>query len=129
MRKWRADIGDVVLQVTRRATEPRDEQESRSSSELKAPDAHVLGLANSWTESNLRAGSPLSVILKKRIRESVEEAVLDIVLPSSPSPSPSPSPRSTGCEYKPDTCMQTPVAGTGFKYLDTYLPTYLPIRK
>ncbi|RDX53333.1 Tcp11-domain-containing protein [Lentinus brumalis] len=98
MRKWRADIGDVVLQVTRRATEPWPPQNSAAEStesELKAPDAHVLSLANNWAESNLRAGSPLSVILKKRIRECVEEAVLNIVLPSSSSPSSPSSPSSS----------------------------------
>ena len=107
MRRWRSDIGDVVLQVTRRATEPRPPQEpadSKSSSELKAPDTHVLGLANSWTESNLRAGSPLSVILKKRIRECVEEAVLNIVLPSSSSSS---SSSSSPCASSPSSSTST----------------------
>ncbi|TBU62315.1 T-complex protein 11-domain-containing protein [Dichomitus squalens] len=97
LKKWRADIGDVVLQVTMRATEPRPLQQNlggeppaRSAEALRAPDASVLSLANSWAESNLRAGSPLSTLMKKRIRECVEEAVLDIVL-SPPSSSPASS--------------------------------------
>ncbi|KAI0720506.1 T-complex protein 11-domain-containing protein [Cerioporus squamosus] len=109
MRRWRSDIGDVVLQVTRRATEPRPPQnsaaestESKASSDLRAPDADVLSLANNWAESNLRAGSPLSTILKKRIRECVEEAVLNIVLPSSSSSQPSSStPKSENTDAAP----------------------------
>ena len=116
MRRWRADIADVVLQVTVRAAEPArvrasaaasspasssslstgDKGKGRDSaaSPVKAPDAGVLGLSSSWAESNLRAGSPLSALMKRRIRECVEEAVLGIVLPP-PAPAPPPAPSAT----------------------------------
>ena len=112
MRRWRADIADVVLQVTVRAAEPARVRASAASSssstedkgkgkgkdsaasQVKAPDASVLGLSSSWAESNLRAGSPLSALMKRRIRECVEEAVIGIVLPP-PAPAPPPAPSAT----------------------------------
>ena len=91
MRRWRGEIGDVVLQVTMRAAEPRAKPRSPPSSAAGAPDAGTLGLSGSWAESNLRAGSPLSALMKRRVRECVEEAVLNIVLPPPASPASSPS--------------------------------------
>lgn len=112
MRKWRSDIADVVLQVTRRASEPRGSQgqnalstttesagsgSSSSADKLRAPDTETLKLTSSWAENNLRPGSALSTLMKKRIRECVEEAVLAIVLPSSSSSSsPSSSASASG---------------------------------
>ncbi|KAI0770308.1 T-complex protein 11-domain-containing protein [Fomes fomentarius] len=112
MRKWRTDIADVVLQVTRRASEPRGPQgqnmlstttttesagsgSSSPADKLRAPDTETLKLTSSWAENNLRPGSALSTLMKKRIRECVEEAVLAIVLPSSSSSSSSSSPSSS----------------------------------
>ena len=102
LKKWRSDIGDVVLQVTMRATEPKAPQNpaveppaAKSAESLHAPDASVLQLANNWAESNLRAGAPLSTLMKKRIRECVEEAVLNIVLSSASSSSSSTSSSSS----------------------------------
>ena len=82
-----------------RATEPKAPQQNpavespaaKSAESLHAPAASVLQLANSWAESNLRAGAPLSTLMKKRIRECVEEAVLNIVLSSSSSQPEQPS--------------------------------------
>ncbi|KAI0372151.1 hypothetical protein BV20DRAFT_100118 [Pilatotrama ljubarskyi] len=88
MRRWRAEIEDVALQVAMHASEPRgslsaakaavaEERERR----LHAPDMQVVKFALGWTETNLRQGSPFSVLCKRRLRERVEEAVLAIVLP------------------------------------------------
>ncbi|KAH9922792.1 Tcp11-domain-containing protein [Epithele typhae] len=79
LRKWREDTSNVVLHVTMRAGEPRPaDGEERVP---RAPDAAVLAVANSWAESHLRAGSPLSTLMKKRVRECVEELVLNVVCP------------------------------------------------
>ena len=109
MRRWRGKIGDVVLQVTMRAAEPRAKPRSSPSS-AGAPDAGTLGLSGSWAESNLRAGSPLSALMKRRVRECVEEAVLNIVLPPPASPAsspPAPSP-SDAAERENDDGAATP---------------------
>ncbi|PIL22542.1 hypothetical protein GSI_15231 [Ganoderma sinense ZZ0214-1] len=107
LKKWRSDIGDVVLQVARRATEPRSSPPSPqnpapeppvttgNAETLRVPEASVLNLANSWAQSHLRDDSPLSTLMKKRVRECVEEAVLDAVLSSSTSSS------TTSCPPSP----------------------------
>ncbi len=119
--KWQSDIGDVVLQVAMRATEPPSpspqnpapEPPERSAETLRVPEASVLNLANSWAQSQLREGSPLGALMKKRIRERVEEAVLNIVLSaSSSSPTscpPSPSERDRPSEN--DTQSQNTSSG------------------
>ncbi|KAI0754963.1 T-complex protein 11-domain-containing protein [Daedaleopsis nitida] len=103
MRRWRSDMSDVILQVTRRAAEPRSPSSSPSAcaENLRAPDPDTLKLTNSWAENNLRPGSALSTLMKKRIRECVEEAVLAIVLPSPSAPS---SPMSS-----PSTSLPLPI--------------------
>ncbi|KAI1789612.1 Tcp11-domain-containing protein [Ganoderma leucocontextum] len=106
LKKWRSDVGDVVLQVAMRATEPRSlqnpapEPPTKSAETLRVPEASVLNLANSWAQSNLREGSPLSALMKKRIRECVEDAVLNIVL-SAPSSSPTSCPPSLSQPERP----------------------------
>ena len=66
---------------------------------LRVPEASVLNLANSWAQSHLREGSPLSTLMKRRIRDCVEDAVLDIVLSASLSSCPSsPSEPDHPCE-------------------------------
>ncbi|THH01559.1 hypothetical protein EW026_g1171 [Hermanssonia centrifuga] len=98
--KWREDIGNVVLQLTMRASEVRSQPyiptPSSSASTVSGkppltPDQNLLKLATSWTESNLRPESSLSVLMKKRVRCAVEDAVVEMILPPSFS-------RKTGVE-------------------------------
>ncbi|KAI0632116.1 T-complex protein 11-domain-containing protein [Trametes polyzona] len=105
MRRWRAEIEDVALQVAMHASEPRraggslakakEEADAAAAAAaaaataatqegertLHAPDMQVVKFALGWTASNLKHGSPFSVLCRKRLRERVEEAVLAIVLP------------------------------------------------
>ncbi|KAI0354957.1 Tcp11-domain-containing protein [Trametes cingulata] len=122
MRRWRAEIEDVALQVAMHASEPRGSLAAKAAAaaatataaagdgerRLHAPDMQVVRFALGWTETNLRHGSPFSVLCKKRLRERVEEAVLAIVLPqhfaaaSSAAPGEptkeAPQPTSSGLE-------------------------------
>lgn len=100
--KWRNEINDVVLQLAMRAGDARSRVRiptSTSSSTpstsypareqgaqdltTRTPDAALLKLATSWTESNLRAGSPLGTLMRKRIRKLVEQVAIELVVPCS----------------------------------------------
>ncbi|KAH9854687.1 T-complex protein 11-domain-containing protein [Lenzites betulinus] len=88
LRRWRAEIEDVALQVAMHASEPRGASlaatkasvEASAERTLHAPDMQVVKFALGWTAANLRHGSPFSVLCRRRLRERVEEAVLAIVL-------------------------------------------------
>ncbi|OSD07230.1 Tcp11-domain-containing protein [Trametes coccinea BRFM310] len=111
MRRWRSEIEDVALQLARHASrsdgacdDDDDDDDDDGVQEGPrplghAPDMQLVRFAVGWTERNLRAGSPLSVLCKRRLRERVEEAVLALVLPhvfgASPSSSPPSFPSST----------------------------------
>ncbi|KAL1950314.1 hypothetical protein VTO73DRAFT_5438 [Trametes versicolor] len=97
LRKWRAEIEDVALQVAMHASEPHRAGGSMKAAaaagarELHSPDMQVVKFALGWTEANLRHGSPFSVLCRKRLRERVEDAVLAIVIPQlAPAPAPLP---------------------------------------
>ncbi|KAI8978674.1 T-complex protein 11-domain-containing protein [Trametes punicea] len=114
MRKWRAEIEDVALQVALHASEPGaspvasaragNEDEQRRRRIAHAPDMQVVRFALGWTERNLRQGSPFSAVCKRRLRERVEEAVLALVLPQyfgSPSSAPSSASASSSAAVPP----------------------------
>ncbi|EKM51529.1 uncharacterized protein PHACADRAFT_186985 [Phanerochaete carnosa HHB-10118-sp] len=93
---WRKDMDDVVLQLTTKACEARARSRSSTASPSpassiapvqrpipsSAPDSHLLKLATSWTDSHLRSDSPLGALMKKRVKEAVEDLAISIVLPS-----------------------------------------------
>ncbi|KAI0657432.1 T-complex protein 11-domain-containing protein [Cubamyces menziesii] len=105
MRKWRAEIEDVALQLAMHATScgsttNEDEGESEGAQRpLRVPDPQLVQFALGWTERNLKQGSAFSALCKRRLRERVEEAVLAIVLPQlfggAQNPTPSTSSPST----------------------------------
>ncbi|CCM03545.1 uncharacterized protein FIBRA_05679 [Fibroporia radiculosa] len=85
--KWHNDISNVVLQVAMRATDARQRTSAGASSscsahDIRTPDEQTIKLASSWTESNLRHEAPLSMLMRKRIREQVLEAAVEIMVPS-----------------------------------------------
>lgn len=110
MTAWRKDISDVVLQVTRRADEAQAQSRiskpapasspstppSPSSSSsvvptnhrplpVHSPDNSLLKLATSWTDSHLRPDSPLSSLMKKRVKRAVEELAVQLIVPTASS--------------------------------------------
>ncbi len=96
--QWRDGINDVVLQLVMRATssplnsssttgQAKEKPQSRPLPTAQDLDQNMLKIATSWTESHLRSDSPLSVLMKKRIKRVVEEMVLGKILSSSSSPS------------------------------------------
>ncbi|THH31461.1 hypothetical protein EUX98_g2713 [Antrodiella citrinella] len=105
--KWRDDISNAVLHLTVHASETRSSRSSSASSiatptssdsseslARRVPDANLLTLATNWVHSNLRHDSPLSQLMRKRLRNKVEEVALGLVLPSIKKPSSSESPTS-----------------------------------
>ncbi|KAI0761944.1 T-complex protein 11-domain-containing protein [Trametes elegans] len=86
LKRWRAEIEDVALQVAKHASEPRRAGGSLAKAaaeedrKLHAPDMQVVRFALGWTETNLKHGSAFSALCKRRLRERVEDAVLAIVL-------------------------------------------------
>lgn len=110
MAAWRKDISDVVLQVTRRADEAQAQSRiskpaSTSSSSAPpsssssisvvptnhrplpahSPDNSLLKLATSWTDSHLRPDSPLSSLMKKRVKRAVEDFAVQLIVPTASS--------------------------------------------
>ncbi|KAI0917155.1 hypothetical protein AcV5_007703 [Taiwanofungus camphoratus] len=99
-KKWRDEVNDVILQVAMRANEAQVRSNSfskspnpfashsspSSSSRLEVhariPDEHMIKLASSWAESNLRQDSPLSSLMYRRIRDQVLEAAVQMAVPS-----------------------------------------------
>ena len=95
MESWRRDMDDVVLQLTTRACEvrsrafkvPSPSPSSMSTDQQRplpstAPDSSLLKLATSWTDSHLRADSPLSALMRKRVKHAVQDLAVQIVLPN-----------------------------------------------
>ncbi|KAH8104606.1 Tcp11-domain-containing protein, partial [Cristinia sonorae] len=97
--KWRDDISNAVLHLTVHAGEARCRPHIPSSSasttpsepstsRTRVPDPNLLNLATNWVHSNLRHDSPLSRLMRKRLRNKVEEIAIGLVFPSSKKPSP-----------------------------------------
>lgn len=80
--KWRQEMSNVVLQVTMRATNARRMPSTERHAVPCAPDEPAVKLASSWAESNLRQDSPLSTLMRSRVRDQVLEAAVQLVVPS-----------------------------------------------
>lgn len=107
--RWATIRGDIVLQIAMRAKEARSSStplsssprtrnpESASASETgsdsqpqsrvlaSAPDERMLNLAERWSDTNMRPNSPLSTLLRKRIRDVVFHQVVALTFPSASS--------------------------------------------
>ncbi|OSX59836.1 hypothetical protein POSPLADRAFT_1092821, partial [Postia placenta MAD-698-R-SB12] len=82
--KWRSEMSDVVLQITMRATDARSGSTSSAQglSHTRTPDEQLIKLAASWAESHLRDDSPLSALMRRRIRDEVLAAAVQIIVPA-----------------------------------------------
>ena len=102
LEKWKSGMQSVVLQIASRASEARRRSPSATSANpcLRAPEPHLLRVAESWSENNFRLESPLSTLMRDRLRDAVLETVVQTVLvrgsisPLAPSAS-VPSPPAT----------------------------------
>lgn len=107
--KWDRVEQDIVLQVTMRAkearsgsgsgahstTRSRSRSHSSSGNETSpsppsspvehAPDERTLGVAEQWAQSNMRCGSPLSVMVKNRLRDAVFKTLVPLAYPGPDS--------------------------------------------
>lgn len=105
--RWGKIRGDIVLQIAMRAKEARSPSiplssyprtrnpESASASETgsdpqpqsrvlaSAPDERMLKLAERWSDTNMRPNSPLSTLLRKRIRDVVFNQVVALTFPAT----------------------------------------------
>ncbi|KAG2129098.1 T-complex protein 11-domain-containing protein [Suillus clintonianus] len=85
--KWAKIRQDIVLQIAMRAKEARTSSTQNSSSDpqsrvlASAPDERMLKLAERWSDSNMRPNSPLSTLLRKRIRDVVFNQVVALTFP------------------------------------------------
>ncbi|GBE84938.1 predicted protein [Sparassis crispa] len=89
--KWRDAMSDVVLQVAMRASDVQQRSGAAAASDVPSsqppphvhtPDEQMIRLASSWAETNLRQDSPLSCLMRRRIREQVQEVAVQIVVPT-----------------------------------------------
>lgn len=107
LEKWRRGIRDVALHVAARSkdVEWRAEAASAQTSSIPRlampesiqptplPDAAMLGLVERWCESNLKFGSPLSVLLREKLADAMLHMVMscyhnvnNLPPPSRPTP-------------------------------------------
>ena len=95
--KWKSGMQSVVLQITSRASETRRSSSSAASSNLclRAPEPHLLKVAESWSENHFKLESPLTTLMRDRLRDAVLEIVVQTVLVRG-SISPLSSPPSCG---------------------------------
>ncbi|TFY58079.1 hypothetical protein EVJ58_g6636 [Rhodofomes roseus] len=70
---------DDLLRLKKEIWEPAA---SPSVAKSSTPDAQLTKLATSWAESNLRADSSLSTLMRRRVRDAVFRIALPIVVPS-----------------------------------------------
>jgi T-complex protein 11 len=105
--KWKSGMQAVVLQIASRASETRRRSSTlvvaSSNPCLRAPEPHLLRVAESWSENHFKVDSPLSSLMRDRLRDAVLEIVVQTVLvrgsisplvspcaavPGSPQPAP-----------------------------------------
>jgi T-complex protein 11 len=112
LEKWKSGMQSVVLQIASRASETRRRSSSAVASSnpcLRAPEPHLLRVAESWSENHFKLESPLSTLMRDRLRDAVLDIVVHTVLvrgsisplvSSSSSGSPQPPTRklATGME-------------------------------
>jgi hypothetical protein len=83
MEKWKSGMQSVVLQIASRASEARRRSPTLtdcSSPCLRAPEPHLLRVAESWSENHFKLESPLSTLMRDRLRDAVLEIVVQTVL-------------------------------------------------
>jgi len=83
LEKWKSGMQSVVLQIASRASETRRRSSSvatASNPSLRAPEPHLLRVAESWSENNFKLESPLSTLMRDRLRDAVLEIVVQTVL-------------------------------------------------
>ncbi|KAG2361703.1 T-complex 11 [Suillus spraguei] len=101
--RWAKVREDIVLQIAMRAKEARSSSTPLSSYPrtqnpetgsdpqpqsrvfASAPDERILKLAERWSDTNMRPNSPLSTLLRKRIRDVVFNQVVALTFPSASS--------------------------------------------
>jgi len=86
--KWHNVKQDVVLQIAMRAKEARTRPSFSSplpSPLRQAPDERMLNLAQRWADSNIQPSSPLSIMLRNRLRDVVFNAVVTLAYPGRDS--------------------------------------------
>jgi hypothetical protein len=107
LERWRKGIRDVALHVAARSkdVEWRAEAASTQTSSIPRlatpesvrptapPDTAILGLVERWCESNLKFGSPLSVLLREKLADAMLHMVMacyhnvnNLAPPSRPTP-------------------------------------------
>ncbi len=80
LEKWKSGMQSVVLQIASRASEARRRPVSSSNPCLRAPEPHLLKVAESWSENHFKLESPLSTLMRDRLRDAVLEIVVQTVL-------------------------------------------------
>ncbi|KAG0704217.1 hypothetical protein DFH29DRAFT_384703 [Suillus ampliporus] len=84
--KWAKIRQDIILQIAMRAKETSQSQlDPQLASLTFAPDERILKLAERWSDSNMRPNSPLSIMLRNRIRDVVFNQVVALTFPSRDS--------------------------------------------
>lgn len=84
--KWKSGMQSVVLQIASRASEARHRASASSAAShlsnpcLRAPEPHLLRVAESWSDNNFKLESPLSTLMRDRLRDAVFEIVVQTVL-------------------------------------------------
>ncbi|KAI6166543.1 T-complex protein 11-domain-containing protein [Pisolithus thermaeus] len=94
--KWCKIKRDIVLQVALRAKEFRGNASSQSAGSnpsstvnassmpySHAPDERTLRLAEGWSDTHIRPNSPLSIMLKNKVRDAVFNQVIAFAFPPS----------------------------------------------
>ncbi|KAI6030931.1 T-complex protein 11-domain-containing protein [Pisolithus orientalis] len=90
--KWCKIKRDIVLQVALRAKESRGNASSQSATSTVdtpsaphayAPDERTLRLAEGWSDTHIRPNSPLSTMLKNKVRDAVFSQVVALAFPPS----------------------------------------------
>ncbi|GAA5886847.1 hypothetical protein JCM6882_005910 [Rhodosporidiobolus microsporus] len=81
---WRAAMQDVLLQIAARAKElqlraasPADAAAALSSAVPPMPDANTLALVTSYFDNNVRPESNLFQLLQRRLRETLNEVIIE----------------------------------------------------
>lgn len=87
--KWQKTAQNIVLQIAMRATQAQNRAKSPSSStdtySVVQPDDRMLKLTERWLDTNLRLGSPLSIVLRNRLRDALFHRLVATTYPTRDS--------------------------------------------
>jgi hypothetical protein len=120
--KWQTTAKAVTLQVAMRAKEAQNRMTPSSSTTLDSPfkncpDQQTLKLAEGWCDSNMRRGSPLSNLLRPRLRDIVFNAVLSHSYPGRDNMTSHWSPINIGSSMMAGATVASAATATGFEPL------------